>query len=379
MISYAQNGEDVVLERAFKSKSVGKYIDIGACHPDFDSVTKHFYLKGWCGINVEPDPELFKAFTSDRPLDINVCTAIGSARSRVDFYPTDVRGHGTLRVDFLSSKSRASRRVPCMPLSDLIDLYGSDFPEIDFLKIDVEGCEFDVISSCDLKKFRPRVLVLETVKPGGGEDADALNALLTDQRYVFALFDGLNRFYCREEDSEEILPALSIPANILDNWLHVSTVEATAILQTKEGSIQRLEAHCQFIDSEARAKIESLEKALTSLESLRSDLTGKLTTNSALMRQRAVLQSSSFAEIRRLQNVLTEFTKYSADTRQTIEELEGRLNTYEDSLRWTEGRRQREFDDVSLKMADFKARVERLNGEIVHQQSRAESAEVRIL
>ena len=49
MISHAQNAEDVVLDRIFKKKERGVYIDIGACHPDLDSVTKHFYQKGWTG------------------------------------------------------------------------------------------------------------------------------------------------------------------------------------------------------------------------------------------------------------------------------------------------------------------------------------------
>jgi len=59
MISYAQNFEDVILERIFKDKESGFYVDIGACHPVYDSVTYHFYLKGWSGINVEPQPGLF--------------------------------------------------------------------------------------------------------------------------------------------------------------------------------------------------------------------------------------------------------------------------------------------------------------------------------
>ena len=53
MISYAQNAEDVVLARVFAGRNTGRYVDVGACDPVRDSVTKHFYDHRWRGINVE--------------------------------------------------------------------------------------------------------------------------------------------------------------------------------------------------------------------------------------------------------------------------------------------------------------------------------------
>ena len=77
MISYAQNFEDVVLERVFKGQEKGFYIDIGAWDPDVDSVTKHFHLKGWSGINAEPVDQYFEKLQAARPRDINLNVAIG--------------------------------------------------------------------------------------------------------------------------------------------------------------------------------------------------------------------------------------------------------------------------------------------------------------
>lgn len=54
MISYAQNGEDVILNRLFPPEYKGFYVDAGAAHPDVHSVTRHFYERGWRGINIEP-------------------------------------------------------------------------------------------------------------------------------------------------------------------------------------------------------------------------------------------------------------------------------------------------------------------------------------
>ena len=96
MISYAQNGEDVVLRRAFAGQPHGFWIDVGACDPELDSVTLNLSKLGWRGINVEPDAAFHAKFQARRPLDINVQAAIGEAAAEQFFFPTGTRGHGTL-------------------------------------------------------------------------------------------------------------------------------------------------------------------------------------------------------------------------------------------------------------------------------------------
>ena len=75
-ISYAQNFEDVLLNRVFRDKLDGLYIDIGALHPTFDSVTRAFYDRGWSGINIEPIQDFYNAICQERPRDINLNIAI---------------------------------------------------------------------------------------------------------------------------------------------------------------------------------------------------------------------------------------------------------------------------------------------------------------
>ena len=75
-ISYSQNYEDLMLWRALKGLSNGFYIDVGAAWPNKDSVTKAFYISGWNGINIEPNPELFSELNLHRPRDINLQIAI---------------------------------------------------------------------------------------------------------------------------------------------------------------------------------------------------------------------------------------------------------------------------------------------------------------
>ena len=315
ILSYAQNGEDVVLSRAFADQEFGFYVDIGACHPVEDSVTLHFYERGWHGVNVEPDRELHALFLEARPRDTNLCAAVGRPRGRVAFHPTGTRGHGTLDATLASARcaGRPAERVPAMLLSDVIDCHGPDEGEIDFLKIDVEGWEAGVIASGDWTRHRPRVLVIEAVDHKGNPTYEAWEPDLLGAGYRFAMFDGLNRFYCREEDAGLLLPRLGAPANILDGWMRAADAhaqEALAHLQAKLDATARQAAEADNRSNalsadleEARAKgrvvQDRLENATAEVERLRAELDAALNRNDALVVDAARARGEAAAALRR--------------------------------------------------------------------------------
>jgi FkbM family methyltransferase len=230
MLSFAQNGEDVVLQRAFGDQPTGFYVDVGACHPIEDSVTLHFYRRGWRGINIEPDRALHALLAAERPGDVNLCMAIARERGRATFFPTSTRGHGTLDAAVAAGRSegRAAETVPKVPLTDILECYGPEDGTVDFLKVDVEGFEGEVIASLDWNRCRPRVVLIESVDEAGRPTHASWEPMLLDARYRFGLFDGLNRYYCREEDADRLLASLSVPANVLDRWMRARDAEAHA-------------------------------------------------------------------------------------------------------------------------------------------------------
>ena len=70
----------------------------------------------------------------------------------------------------------------------------------EFLKVDVEGAEADVLRGADFSRFRPKVIVVEAIKPLSLEPAwDEWEPLLARHGYAYVWDDELNRYYVAEE------------------------------------------------------------------------------------------------------------------------------------------------------------------------------------
>lgn len=225
MISYAQNFEDVILNRVFKGKKDGFYIDVGAWHPVDHSVTKHFYDQGWSGINVEPSNAYWSLLQKFRPRDINLNCAVSNNREAIDYLEipnsgasTSIQaGWGIIAKQGALANNAIKRKVECVTLANICNQYACN-KEIDFLKIDVEGAELSVIKGGNWKSYRPRVVIVEAVAPFTNvPNYTDWEEVLVKEGYVFAYFDGLNRFYVREE-SKDLLPAFNAPPNVFDGF-----------------------------------------------------------------------------------------------------------------------------------------------------------------
>lgn len=241
MVSYAQNCEDVLLERVFADVEQGFYVDVGANDPDHCSLTRHFYNHGWRGINFEPGT-IFEKLRQARPRDINLNIAVSASPGSLPFheYPA-ASGLATLeaappdvRPELLAGA--VTRTVPVRPLRDVFAELQP--PPIDFLSVDVEGHERQVLLSNDWSRWRPRVLVIEAVLPARQVPSHQhWEDVVLAADYRFACFDGINRFYVRRED-EALLPRLAAPANVLDEFIHCQTggvhAEVVRLLQERE-------------------------------------------------------------------------------------------------------------------------------------------------
>lgn len=197
---YSQFGEDKKLVELLGDKSTGFYIDIGAWWSDIDSVTKHFYDKGWNGINVEPIDVYYEDLERNRERDINIKKAISIEDGESDIFYIHDTGRSTLISKFaevnVDNLTIEKIIVYTITLSKLCDLYVPEGTIIDFLKIDVEGNEENVIKSGNWVKYRPTIICIESVEPITQIPSHhSWENYLIDNNYVFIYFDGINRYY----------------------------------------------------------------------------------------------------------------------------------------------------------------------------------------
>jgi heptosyltransferase II len=254
MISYAQNNEDVMLARAFRDRTKGFYIDIGAMDPVEGSITKHFYDLGWCGVNIEPDQRFCDRLQKSRPRDINLSVALGAHTESRTFYQFDEQGISTFNLEFaeyFTQRGFACRPVslPMTTLAKVCTTYVRE--QVDFLKIDAEGWEGPIIEGANWKRFRPKIVVIEATKPYSHTPTwEAWEPQVLGNNYSLVYYDGLNRFYVCEEASD-LKSAFQYPPNVLDGF----TPYPLARMVQERAELEERLTECE---QERRKKLEAL-------------------------------------------------------------------------------------------------------------------------
>jgi FkbM family methyltransferase len=268
--SYAQNQEDVLLSRVFAPGLTGFYIDVGANDPVRHSITKHFYDLGWHGINVEPALEPFERLASARPRDVNLNVGVSDEPGKLSFFelPPESSGGSTFSADQAAwhrdnGLPSEGRMVEVTTLAHVCEEHVEG--EIDFLSVDVEGHERQVLQGADWTRWRPRVVVVEATQPATTIPTHGeWEHILLDAGYLFAAFDGLNRFYVREED-KNLLPALATPVNVTDDYIPFEFLQPIADLRLGFDNTQRSLAATRALNETLWAELSGLPEELAAL------------------------------------------------------------------------------------------------------------------
>ena len=246
LISYAQNGEDVRLWRAFTGVELPvsghfTYVDVGANHPVELSITASLYSLGWRGVLVEADPDFAAELRRHRLGDHVVEMAAGDRAGEITFYRVAGTGLGTLseveaRAAGAAGFGVSEFTVATATLNHIVEsTLGLDSP-IHFMSIDVEGAEPLVLEGLNLDVVRPWVVCIEAI------DADtkipnhtAWESRLLEHNYIDAAFDGINRWYVAGEHAD-LAESIAVPLNPIDagtyGWIS-STSESREQLSNK--------------------------------------------------------------------------------------------------------------------------------------------------
>jgi FkbM family methyltransferase len=257
-VSYAQNHEDVLLFRALGHVRNGVYVDVGASHPEEDSVTKAFYDRGWTGVNIEPSPQTFALLDRARIYDVNLNIAVSNVSEEVIFYDAPRSGLSTLvrsAGEMLEESGFKPDRIALKTerLDTILDRHGVRV--IHFLKIDVEGAEGSVIKGAGLERHRPWIILVEATLPNSNTPNHfEWDHLICAANYHFVYFDGVNRYYVADEHPE-LDASFAVPVNVLDCYIRLSE-------HRLKRHARRLELDRELLDQ----KINTLSAAISSAQ-----------------------------------------------------------------------------------------------------------------
>ena len=202
-VCFSQEGEDLILEEYFHGVNNGFYIDIGAYHPTRFSNTFKFYLKGWHGINIDARPGSMQSFKKIRPRDINLEIAIGNSRECLKYYMFDEPGLNGFSKEISEERDRGTHfkilktiDVYIESLEVVLDNFLPKNTEIHFLSIDVEGFDYEVLLSNNFKKYRPKMILVETsVVSEGLALGSEIDIFLNEQDYTLVAKTYRTSFY----------------------------------------------------------------------------------------------------------------------------------------------------------------------------------------
>jgi FkbM family methyltransferase len=177
--SYAQEGEDLVVDRLLEGKKKGFYVEIGCHHPFRFSNTYMFYKKGWRGICIDPLPGTKKLFNATRPRDFVIEVGVGEQGGALIYHMFNEPALNTFDPDIAKQQQIEVRRL------DEILANMPNIPTIDIMSVDVEGFDLQVLKSNDWNKFRPKIVIAECLTSDLlAIQSDPINILLTTQGYV---------------------------------------------------------------------------------------------------------------------------------------------------------------------------------------------------
>jgi len=163
---YSNWGIDLLIKDILKNqKEKGIYIDVGCHHPLINNNTFILYKRGWRGINVDLDFNSIDMFNYFRPKDHNIQIALSNKIGFTDLYFFHNRSAKNTITKSRGKGAKSIKRVKTDTLNNIIKNSKINTKKIDFLSIDVEGNELNVLKGLNFKKYRPKIISIEFIKP----------------------------------------------------------------------------------------------------------------------------------------------------------------------------------------------------------------------
>ena len=159
---YSENQEDIFVLKHFKNKKRGFYVDVGCHHPSRINNTFLLYKNGWRGVNIDMSKLSIDLFNLTRKEDINIHSAVSTKNKMINYYTNkNLFLSASIIQKKSSSKFKYKEKVLSKPLTKILDKTIYKDQHIDFLTIDAEGADYEVLKSLDFKRYEPKLICVE--------------------------------------------------------------------------------------------------------------------------------------------------------------------------------------------------------------------------
>lgn len=156
-LHFGEFGEDIFINRILKNINQGKYVDVGCYHPYKGSLTFELYKRGWNGVNIDVSKTSIDLFNMSRKKDINLNLAISNFDGETFYYENSPINQQNSLIQM--NKLQKKIKIKCLTLDTVLN--NKNLDEFDYLNIDVEGSELEVIKGFNLKRFNPKLITIE--------------------------------------------------------------------------------------------------------------------------------------------------------------------------------------------------------------------------
>ena len=205
---FAQFGEDRILDAIFHYRSKGNCVEVGANDGITDSMTYHFELLGWNCLLVEPISDLARKISEKRNCIVKNYAA-SSSEGEASFTIAE-EALGMSGLELTRDQRQAITRAGGIPKKITVQkkpldaiLEESNFGEIDFISIDVEGHELEVLKGFSIERYQPRILLIED---NSNQTDPTVQNYMKSKGYKIFKRTGVNDWYAIENDSELVVP-----------------------------------------------------------------------------------------------------------------------------------------------------------------------------
>ena len=162
--TFSQFGEDILCGFFFSRNFKGCYVDVGAFHPMLLSNTYDFYRKGWRGLSIDANPDVAELFTRFRPDDTFIHSAVGKEKGHIEMalFADGAFNCSTDQMANVPEDIRRTARLVKVPINSLATILAEkNVRAVDFLNVDCEGNDLNVLQSNDWSRWRPKVICVE--------------------------------------------------------------------------------------------------------------------------------------------------------------------------------------------------------------------------